>query len=113
MSEEINVQFVELEQVMVAITEPQAINVTITGALPPTPVGNLKSGLDALKSASPDSGDVYLATDTGIFYLCFTLGTWSARFILSPASSGEHQIKSIVRLANGSWKVIYEGTPEP
>lgn len=103
MSEDINVQFVELER----------ISVTITGAVPPTPVGNLKSGLDALKSASPESGDVFLATDTGIFYVCFIAGTWSVPFILSLPASGEYKIKSIKFAADGKYVVEYDKTPTP
>src|SRR3972149_4572660 len=39
-------------------------------------VKNLKWGLDASKAASPTTGDVYVATDTQKFYMCFTNGTW-------------------------------------
>lgn len=70
-------------------------------------------GLDADKSASPDVGDAYVATDTNKFYLCFVANNWSAPFILSVPTSGQYQIKNIVQLADGSWKVIYEETPEP
>lgn len=37
---------------------------------------NLTSGLDAAKEASPTVGDVYVATDTTILYLCYEAGTW-------------------------------------
>ncbi len=37
----------------------------------------IKGGLDANKSATPVSRDVYLATDTHILYVCFTDGAWT------------------------------------
>jgi hypothetical protein len=40
-------------------------------------VYNLKSGLDASKSASPAVGDVYIATDTSKTYACYTAGAWT------------------------------------
>lgn len=43
-----------------------------------TSVTNIKQGLDADKSASPSVGDVYLATDTSLFYVCFVTGTWQS-----------------------------------
>ena len=39
--------------------------------------GKLNSGLDADKSASPEVGDVYLATDTDKIYKCITAGAWT------------------------------------
>ena len=36
-----------------------------------------KGGLDANKSATPVSRDIYLATDTHKLYVCFTDGTWT------------------------------------
>lgn len=41
-----------------------------------TKVGNITSGLDAAKATSPTVGDVYLATDTTILYVCYAVGTW-------------------------------------
>ena len=37
----------------------------------------IPEGLDADKPASPEVGEVYLATDTGKVYKCATAGTWS------------------------------------
>jgi len=39
--------------------------------------GILKSGLDASKPASPGVGDVYCATDTEKYYICYSAGTWT------------------------------------
>lgn len=38
---------------------------------------HFKGGLDANKSATPVSRDIYLATDTHILYVCFVDGTWT------------------------------------
>lgn len=38
---------------------------------------SLKSGLDANKDASPNVGDVYVATDTSKLYVCFVVGAWT------------------------------------
>ena len=35
-------------------------------------------GLDANKAASPAQGDMYVATDTAIFYICYTASVWTA-----------------------------------
>jgi len=39
-------------------------------------VTSIQNGLDADKAASPSVGDAYLATDTGLLYVCFVAGTW-------------------------------------
>jgi len=39
--------------------------------------GDISTGVDASKSTSPVAGDIYVATDTSKFYLCFTTGTWT------------------------------------
>lgn len=39
--------------------------------------GSFVGGADAAKSASPVSKDIYLATDTGILYVCFADGSWT------------------------------------
>lgn len=44
------------------------------------PVVNLQHGLDSAKPASPDVGDVWIATDTEVVYRCFTAGQWSGTF---------------------------------
>lgn len=36
----------------------------------------LRNGLDANKPATPAKGDIWLATDTGYLYVCFTAGSW-------------------------------------
>lgn len=33
-------------------------------------------GLDANKTSNPVMGDIYIASDTEIFYVCFVVGTW-------------------------------------
>jgi len=38
---------------------------------------NMYYGLDADKSTSPSTGDIYVATDTNRVYVCFTAGFWS------------------------------------
>ncbi len=38
----------------------------------------INSGADANKAASPIAGDVYLATDTSLMYVCFVTGTWES-----------------------------------
>lgn len=38
---------------------------------------SIQGGLDANKSATPVSKDVYAATDTNILYICFTDGAWT------------------------------------
>lgn len=38
---------------------------------------SLEHGADANKSADPDDGDAYLATDTSKLYTCFTDGVWT------------------------------------
>jgi hypothetical protein len=43
----------------------------------PRDIPNLRSGMDANKPASPIAGDVYIATDTGKVYYCFSIGEWS------------------------------------
>jgi hypothetical protein len=37
---------------------------------------NLKSGADADKPNSPKAGDIYVATDTSIVYVCYVRGEW-------------------------------------
>ncbi len=39
--------------------------------------GAFQAGLDANKSASPSTNDIYLATDTRILYVCYSSGTWT------------------------------------
>lgn len=39
--------------------------------------GSITRGTDASKSATPAVGDIHVATDTSILYLCFTAGTWT------------------------------------
>lgn len=48
-----------------------AVEASLTKAI------NLTSGLDAAKAASPTVGDVYVATDTTIVYVCYAVGTWT------------------------------------
>lgn len=38
--------------------------------------GNFSAGADASKAASPSANDLYIATDTGRVYACYTAGTW-------------------------------------
>ena len=40
-------------------------------------VSAIVGGLDAAKSTDPSVKDCYLATDTGILYVCFTAGAWT------------------------------------
>ena len=47
-----------------------------------TPTGtdynaDISYGLDADKSASPSKGDIYIATDTSKYYVCYTSGSWT------------------------------------
>lgn len=42
-----------------------------------TRVSTLDHGADAAKSADPNAGDCYLATDTNKFYVCFAGGVWT------------------------------------
>lgn len=37
---------------------------------------NLKSGADADKPARPKPGDIYVANDTNIIYVCYVAGSW-------------------------------------
>ena len=37
---------------------------------------SLKHGADADKASSPDDGDIYIATDTEKFYICYVDGSW-------------------------------------
>jgi len=46
--------------------------ITATGDYP----GEITRGTDASKSASPAVGDIHVATDTEILYICFTAGSW-------------------------------------
>ncbi|GAI48872.1 unnamed protein product, partial [marine sediment metagenome] len=39
-----------------------------------TAVSSIENGLDVDKSAAPVAGDIYLATDTKILYVCNTDG---------------------------------------
>jgi len=41
-------------------------------------IGNVRSGLDAAKTATPHIGMIYIATDTKITYTCYTVDTWTA-----------------------------------
>lgn len=45
-----------------------------TGAME---ASSFKNGADAAKPASPAVGDIYLATDTGILYVCNAAGAWT------------------------------------
>ena len=45
--------------------------------------GTISAGADASKSASPTARDIYLATDTGKLYFCFTGGIWSTGLTFS------------------------------
>jgi len=47
------------------------------GVFLPVQVKNIYHGRDADKSASPDAGDLYIATDTNKVYACFSSGTWT------------------------------------
>lgn len=38
---------------------------------------SLVNGADAAKSATPAAGDVYIATDTGFFYICYAVNVWT------------------------------------
>lgn len=40
--------------------------------------GDFSAGLDASKAAVPSTNDVYVATDTKRYYICFASGTWTA-----------------------------------
>lgn len=76
------------------VPEPEALkfirwNATANGLENATPTvttsgysGAFDTGLDANKPASPTAGDLWFATDTGIFYRCITGGTWTAEFDL-------------------------------
>lgn len=44
--------------------------------------GDISRGLDAAKAAVPSAGDIYIATDTGRFYICYVAGTWSNNIYL-------------------------------
>jgi len=46
------------------------------GFFPDNAVRNLQHELDANKSASPVVGDIFIASDTGKVYVCFTAGAW-------------------------------------
>jgi len=52
-----------------------------TGFLKPKTVSALQYGLDANKPATPDVGNVYLATDTEIVYYCFTDDVWTPTYL--------------------------------
>ena len=39
--------------------------------------GDITRGTDVSKSATPAVGDIHVATDTSILYICFTAGTWT------------------------------------
>lgn len=39
--------------------------------------GTIDAGADASKEAVPSANDIYVATDTGITYTCYTAGTWT------------------------------------
>ena len=39
--------------------------------------GTFTGGADASKAASPGANDLYIATDTGRVYACYTAGTWT------------------------------------
>ena len=47
---------------------------------------NVNVGLDADKSANPRAGDMYLATDSKIFYRCFVDDTWLSDLITKTGS---------------------------
>jgi hypothetical protein len=38
---------------------------------------SFRFGLDAAKPAAPAAGDIWLATDTDILYVCYVAGTWT------------------------------------
>jgi hypothetical protein len=38
---------------------------------------DITRGTDASKAATPSVGDIHVATDTSILYICFTAGTWT------------------------------------
>lgn len=40
--------------------------------------GYIQVGASAEKSTSPAAGDIYLATDTGLIYVCYLAGTWGS-----------------------------------
>lgn len=49
-------------------------NTATSGSYP----GGFTAGLDASKSASPSTNDVYIATDTKRVYACFSSGSWTS-----------------------------------
>ena len=55
--------------------------------------GSINRGADASKAAIPTNGDIYVATDTNLFYVCFTTGTWT-NINTDTFSSGTNAAKS-------------------
>ena len=71
--------------------------------------GSIARGNDADKSSNPTAGDVYYATDTGIMYVCFTNGSWTAyysdtvRLTTDQTIEGTKNFKSLTtRFGDGS-----------
>lgn len=68
----------------------------------------LRSGLDADKPAAPAAGDVWLARDTGILYVCNVAGAWTNLGVLYLLLAGGTMSGAI---AMGSNKITGLGTP--
>lgn len=63
---------------------------------------NLKSGVDASKSATPAVGDIYVATDTLLVYACYSAESWT---IVGPVTDAV--IKGWIQF-NGSTMAIQD-----
>lgn len=60
-----------------ASSEDALENYDIEAATATDYLGTIAYGADASKAASPSSGDIYTATDSGRVYVCYTAGTWT------------------------------------
>lgn len=108
-TENINIRIVEQENINVTIAEIEEVHVAIASAFP----GFMQGGNDGDILQWNAASKSWKAVATPPAVLTAAQVDKINNAIVSDPSSGRHQIKSIVRLADGRWLMIYEGIPEP
>jgi hypothetical protein len=84
---------------------PHAIKIRLVSSWATiTVVEKLLYGIDANKGATPDPGDLYIATDTGKIYACFTDDAWETIYTPTFPSGAYTNI-----LANGGFEIWQRG----
>lgn len=70
-------------------------------------LGYVVSGADASKAAVPAVGQVYIATDTRVLYICYVAGTWTAVSDGIAATSSTQVLAGNIVLTDASPRLLY------